>query len=113
LVVEGKLLKNKIIELGLNLDKDLLRDKQKKEKEKMAGIFLGTFISNYITNPNIQEVAKRAAWLGNDETHYLRIWTDKDVHDLKLLIQLTVRWIETEELTKEAVKEMPEGKKCK
>jgi hypothetical protein len=33
-----------------------------------------------------KEAAKRAVWLGNDETHYSRIWTQKDVRDLISLI---------------------------
>lgn len=28
---------------------------------------------------------ERAAWLGNDETHYVRKWPEKDVKDLKSL----------------------------
>jgi hypothetical protein len=56
-------------------------------------------------------VAKRAAWLGNDETHYIRKWEDKDLDDLKKLIKLTVLWIEMEQMTKDALVEMPEGKK--
>jgi hypothetical protein len=86
----------------------VIRDKADEEKGKIAKMFLGKCISTYLTNSNIQEVAKRAAWLGNDETHYMRKWTNKDVQDLKRLIQLTVHWIEAEELTKEAVKDMPE-----
>lgn len=31
-------------------------------------------IQNKITDVNLKSCAERAAWLGNDETHYLRIW---------------------------------------
>ena len=42
----------------------------------------------------IKEAATRAAWLGNDETHYYRTWSGRDVRDLKALIQLTVKSID-------------------
>ena len=55
-------------------------------------------------------MASRAAWLGNDETHYIRKWVDKDVQNLKSLIDLTIRWIESEIETKQLLTEMPENK---
>lgn len=33
-------------------------------------------------------------WLGNDETHYVRRWEEKDLSDLKRLISMTVSWID-------------------
>jgi hypothetical protein len=64
-------------------------------------------INDHITNENIKIAAKRASWLGNDETHYERIWVGKDLQDLKKLIDLTVHWIEMEQMTKEAIQDMP------
>ncbi|MEX1997584.1 MAG: hypothetical protein WEA04_02825 [Candidatus Andersenbacteria bacterium] len=61
-----------------------------------------------IDDSNIQATAKRAAWLGNDETHYERKWTTKDLTHLKDLISLVVNWIENTEKTKKYVEEMPE-----
>ena len=52
-----------------------------------------------------------AVWLGNDETHYLRKWDGKDLKDLESLIQLTCYWIMSDQLTNDAVLDMPEGKK--
>lgn len=43
--------------------------------------------------------AKRAAWLGNDETHYVRKHEHMTVNDLKRLIDLTIHWIMMEQLT--------------
>ena len=63
--------------------------------------FLGRCINDYVKDDRLNACAKRAAWLGNDETHYKRKWVDKDLEDLKLLIKLTVRWVEAELLTKE------------
>lgn len=77
------------------------------DEEEIKSIFLGTCIKNYIDDPKIESSAKRATWLGNDETHYVRKWEDKDINDLKILIKLTVNWIESFLLTKQYEKEMP------
>ena len=70
--------------------------------------FSGAVISEYISDARIQAVAKRSLWLGNDETHYLRKWTDRDISDLVTLIKLTTNWIEIEQLSKSYVEQMPE-----
>jgi hypothetical protein len=49
--------------------------------------------------------------LGNDETHYVRKWEDKDLTDLKTVIELTLHWIEMAEMTDSVMNDMPEGKK--
>ncbi len=81
------------------------------EADAIKNMPLGACISTYVRNDRVLEVAKRAAWLGNDEAHYLRKWIDKDLKDLKNLITLAMRWIEMEELTKRAISEMPEPQK--
>jgi len=76
--------------------------------EKIENNFLGSVIKDYIDDVRIKDMAKRAAWLGNDETHYLRRWDDKDLESLKLLIELTTRWIESVELSRKFKEDMPE-----
>ena len=71
---------------------------------------LGNCITQYVSDTNVKECAKRAAWLGNDETHYIRKWDSKDVSDLKLLVKLTVNWIDNALLTKKYIAEMEAGK---
>jgi hypothetical protein len=71
---------------------------------------LGVCIDRYVESPKIKESAKRAAWLGNDETHYYRTWEDKDLEDLKRLLKLTLHWIEDECDTRQAVEDMPDRK---
>jgi hypothetical protein len=61
---------------------------------------------NELENSNIKEMAKRAAWLGNDEAHYTRKWEDKDVNDLKKLIDVTVYFISMDVASKKYLKEM-------
>ena len=78
------------------------------EKEKIKDESLAHIISKRVQNSNIKEVAKRATWLGNDETHYVRKWTSKVLKDLKELINLVVNWIEMEIRTKQLQVDMPE-----
>lgn len=75
--------------------------------EQIKVAFLGNCIQNFIIDQNIQACAKRAAWLGNDETHYTRHWIEKDIDDLKILLTLTVNWIHNSLLTQKYVHEMP------
>lgn len=92
------------------LIKDYLIKLGGRKSKEIKETRLGTCIENYIESPNIKDCAKRAAWLGNDETHYIRIWKDKDLEDLKDLIELTANWIRDEHLTRRIKKEMPEKK---
>jgi len=68
--------------------------------KKIQSMWLAKVIREYIPNENIKSVAEKATWLGNDETHYYRVWKDMDNTDLKELIGLTVLWIEMEEKTR-------------
>jgi hypothetical protein len=65
-------------------------------------------IKTHISDKNILECAKRATWLGNDETHYVRKWENKDISDLKKLINLACHWIASHLITKEYLISMPE-----
>jgi hypothetical protein len=80
------------------------------EAEKIKALPLMQCINLFVKDARIMEVSKRAVWLGNDETHYLRKWEDKDIKDLKALIHLTVLWIDMELTTQEILIGMPEGK---
>lgn len=90
------------------LIKDYLISKETDEKviENIKNKFLNNCIQDDVQNENIKNVAKRAVWLGNDETHYVRVWEDKDVQYLKKLIDLTVRWIENEIETEQVLREI-------
>jgi hypothetical protein len=90
------------------LIKDYIIINKPDEKEKVEKKLLGACISEYVNDERIKTVAKRAVWLGNDETHYIRKWEGKNLDDLKKLIDLTVHWIEMESLTKSFKSEMPE-----
>lgn len=76
-------------------------------KEKIEKKMLGNCIEEYVSDSRIKMVAKRAVWLGNDETHFVRKWEHKSLEDLKKLIDLTIHWIEMEDLTKSLTDDMP------
>jgi len=88
------------------LVKDFAVSEHPDNEQDIRAMMLGSCIEQYINDTNVKECAKRAAWLGNDETHYTRKWKSKDVSDLKLLVRLTVNWIENSLLTKKYISEM-------
>ncbi len=54
---------------------------------------LAQCIENYIDDDRLKKTAKASAWLGNDETHYIKKFEDKDINDLKRFINTTVYFI--------------------
>lgn len=84
------------------LIKDFLIYHEHKDEQKVKSTPLGSCISTMINNPQLKIVATRATWLGNDQTHYEQKYTERDINDLKLLIKLSVNWIEMIYLTEEA-----------
>lgn len=65
------------------------------DDETIKKMRLGNCIKNYIEDPKIKEMAELATWIGNDETHYYRKFENKDLSDLKELIQLTLNQIDS------------------
>lgn len=64
--------------------------------------FLSKCISTYIENGKIKALATASAWLGNDETHYIRKHQNYNLKDLKRFINTLVAFIEYELNYKEA-----------
>ena len=88
------------------LVKDFCITSNPTEAAAIKSAFLGSVIDKYVDSANIKSCAKRAVWLGNDETHYERRWEGKDLADLKILIQLTVGWIRDHVLTAKYLEDM-------
>ena len=82
-----------------------------KQVELIQRKLLMQCIENDVQEDRIKLVAKRATWLGNDETHYVRKWEDKDINEMTSIINLAIHWIESEIATKRLLEEMPEPKK--
>jgi hypothetical protein len=110
IVAEGHGL-NHITGIGLRkalefLINDYLVLRKPDQTEQIQKKMLGPCIKDHLDNPNIKDMAERAVWLGNDHTHYVKKWEDKDIRDLKALIDITLHWIEMEVLTEKYKTEM-------
>jgi len=92
------------------LIKDYLISIYPSKEEEIKANFLSNCINELVEDKRIKSVASRAAWLGNDQTHYIQKWEDKDVTHLKGLINLCLHWIEAEIETKIIEAEMPTGR---
>jgi hypothetical protein len=64
-------------------------------------------LNNYLKKSRVHEIAKRTVWLGNDETHYMRKWVDRNIEDLIKLIRLTVSLIDLEKQEESYIEDMP------
>jgi hypothetical protein len=93
------------------LIKDYCINRHRDDESAIKAAPLMQCINKYVSDLNVKQCATRAAWLGNDETHYERVWTDRDIKDLKVLIQLTQNWIHNDLLTAHYVAEMDSKKK--
>lgn len=81
------------------LIKDYLSFKFPESVAKIINMTISNCVKTYIDDDRIKNTASLAIWLGNDQTHYEKKWLDKDLLDLKILIKLTVNWVESEILT--------------
>lgn len=88
------------------LVKDYLIRANPSDEEEIKKELLGITIKR-IDEKRIEACASRAAWLGNDETHYVRKWEDKDLQDLKNLIKMVVDWIDLIERSRDYEVAMP------
>jgi hypothetical protein len=95
------------------LIKDYLVHEKKDKSEEIKNKSLLDCIEQYVDDSRIKECAKMAAWLRDGESHYYKKWGDKDLNDLKVIIDLTVNWIESESLAKKIIEGTPESKKKK
>lgn len=63
---------------------------------------LARCISERISYDRLKTLAQRAAWIGNDFTHYDRRFNEYEIADLKRFIDVVVFWVEAEMTTDEA-----------
>ncbi len=57
------------------------------EKEKILGKWLSAVIQDYFTG-DLKDILERATWLGNDQTHYNKLFDEYNISHLKELISL-------------------------
>lgn len=77
------------------LVKDYVKHLHQEDADPIESESLGATIKR-INNDRIQTLAQRAAWLGNDETHYVRRHLDRDVSDMKTFINAMLNFIVSE-----------------
>mgnify|MGYP000168601665 CR=1 FL=1 len=89
----------------------LLKDWMCREKpddaEEIKKKKLGECIKIYIQDIRLKNCLERTVWLGNDETHYIREWPEKDLDDLKKLLALSLNFIAGNLIADELPGEMP------
>lgn len=98
LIAESKGL-NEIAGMGFRksieyLVKDVAARDFPDNKEEIKKLFLGDVIKNFYTG-EIKELLERATWLGNDQSHYFKLFEEYDVETLKELIGLIVSELDT------------------
>ncbi len=87
------------------LIKDYCIYKHPDKAEKIKSQLLGQVINDYVAGDKIKALSKVSAWIGNDETHYIRKFENKDITDLKRFITATVAFI-TYDLTSDEADEL-------
>ncbi len=92
------------------LIKDYVKKHHPGKEPEIKSKQIQNVVSTFIDDKKIKEVAKRAIWLGNDETHYERKWENQDLNSLKNLIDLVCAMIQQEYDYDEILKTMPEGR---
>lgn len=75
------------------LTKDFCIHTHPDEVDSIKGMQLGACIKKYVDSPNINTLAEKAAWIGNDETHYVRKHSDRDIVDLKKFVEAMVYFV--------------------
>ena len=74
------------------------------DSDKIASMPLAQCINDYIRDHKLHNLAKAAAWLGNDETHYLRKYEGYDLDSLKSFISTATALIHFEIQAQDAVR---------
>ncbi len=75
------------------LIKDYCIYKNPDKKDEILNTFLGNCINTYIDDDKVKNITKVSVWLGNDETHYIKKFEDKDINDLKRFIDTSLYFI--------------------
>ncbi len=84
------------------LIKDFAISKHPNDTETIKAMPLSRCINDYIDDIKIKSLAIKTVWLGNDETHYVRKHTDRDINDLKRFINAVVYFIGIDFISQDA-----------
>lgn len=83
------------------LVKDYLRHKNPDNTDKILAEPLGSCIKK-LEAQRLKVLAERSAWIGNDETHYVRKHDDLGIEDMKRFIKAMLNYVESELAFEEA-----------
>lgn len=72
------------------------------KESEIKSMLLAPCIKTYIDSSKIKTLAEKSAWLGNDETHYVRKHPEFDVQDMKRFIKACYTYIISELTLEEA-----------
>lgn len=75
------------------LVKDFAISTKPNDSDKIKEMLLSNCINNYVDDTRIRNLALKSAWIGNDESHYTKKHSDRDISDLKKFIQAMVYFI--------------------
>lgn len=84
------------------LVKDFVIHNHPDKKDDIKKFAISKCIKTYIENNDIKLLAERIAWLGNDEAHYVRKHTDRDITDMKTFIKALLHYINMELIMEDA-----------
>ncbi|MBR3591623.1 MAG: DUF4145 domain-containing protein [Clostridia bacterium] len=84
------------------LIKDFAISQNSDDADKIKNMRLSPCINEYIDNTKIKQLAIKSAWLGNDETHYVRKFEDRDINDMKKFIDALVYFISMDLIVSDA-----------
>ena len=78
----------------------LIRDyaslKQPEKRNEILNASLSQCIKNFIDDESVKTLATVSAWIGNDETHYIKKNLDYNIEDMLVFIDVMVSFINTE-----------------
>ena len=92
------------------LIKDFVIMQNPENSDQIKKMQLAQCIRSYINDENIKTLAERSAWIGNDETHYVRVHEERDVHDLKKFIEAIAYFISMVLVVEDATSILPKKK---
>ena len=98
---------NEIAGMGMRkavefLVKDYCINYKHLRKEEIQDLLLGKCIDLHIEDPKVKDISKRAAWLGNDHSHYYKKWPEKSTEDFKEIIEAMIHFVKIELIHKKA-----------
>lgn len=70
------------------LIKDYIVKFKNTDSKKIGEMSLQKCINDYINDEQLKTLATGAVWIGNDFTHYIKKWENRDIEDLKKCLTL-------------------------